>query len=405
MATDLLNESWSNSSLMTTGDENRTINGSLPTNQPGSSTIDWLDEKKAMYTAEIVLQCTFLVVGLFGNFLTIAIMVYTKWTNVATRHVLTALAISDSAMIITQIFNQDFFHDMLGLDVRALSNIGCKICFMFYRTSKLTSSWLVVYICFERYIAVMYPLKVRKILTEKRTNIFILANYVTMTIFNIILAHSTAVKNDECQKYISTSSNISISRALLLCELLLYSVIPIMVMSVLTPVIIIKLVHRHKAQKRLVNNIEDKTERGRKQLQELIRTTVALTSVVVTFIILLTPIAVFHQVKFWQEKEKHEIESIFYAFMLREISQRLEQVNYSINFFLYILNSSRFRNSVLELMHLKVKKTFTSTYPKITGTTRVEEQNTKQVCKKAMSSIEVTGNTEVPDCTVEPGRY
>lgn len=398
MATDLLKEAWSNKSLMTTGDENMTISSTLQTNESGRSTIDWLDDKKAMYTAEIVLQCTFLVVGLFGNSLTIVIMVYTKWTNVATRHVLTAMAISDSAMIITQIFNQDFLHDMLGLDIRALSNIGCKIFFIFYRTSKLTSSWLVVYICFERYIAVKYPLKVRKIITEKRTKLFIFANYVTMAIIEIVLSHSTAVSNDICQKYISTSSNTLLFQAIVLCELLVLSVIPIMVMSVLTPVIIITLVQRHKENKRLVNNIEDKTERGKKQLQELIRTTIALTSVVVTFIICLTPITVLHQVKFWQDKTKQEMETIFYIFMFREISQRLEQVNYSINFFLYILNSSRFRNSVLEFMHIKVKKTFTSTYPKITGTTRAEEHNKIRVSNKTMSSIELTGNTEV-------GRY
>ncbi|XP_060552919.1 delta-type opioid receptor-like [Ruditapes philippinarum] len=349
----LLNQTWSNDSETTLQNVTTPIDDVKPTKNSPMSSIDWEDEKKAMYNIEIILHCIFLAVGLVGNGLTIGVLIYKKWKNVTSRHILIALAVSDTAMICSHTFNQDFLQDLFKLDVRAFSDIGCKIFYIFYHTSKMTSSWFIVFLCIERFVAVKFPLKVKIIITEMRIKVYIIVVYLTMTGFAIILSFSTATDNMICKKDAIASNEKQMFRALMLVEMLLYSVGPIFLMSVLTPIIILQLYKRYQYKKALTNKTETGKEREIQQLQELIRTTTVLISVVAAFIICVTPITVFQQVKFWLHIKKKEMERTYSIFVFRETSQRLEQINYSINFFLYILTSNTFRKTVLEMLHLK----------------------------------------------------
>jgi hypothetical protein len=315
-------------------------------NSPMSS-IDWEDEKKAMYNIEIILHSIFLAVGLVGNSLTIGVLIYKKWNNVTSRYILIALAVSDTVMLCTQTFNKDFLQDLFKLDVRAFSDIGCKIFYIFYRTSKMTSSWFIVFLCIERFVAVKFPLKVKIVITEMRTKVYIIVVYLTMTGFAIIMSFSTATGNMICKMDAIVTKEKHMFRILLLIEIILYSVGPIFLMSGLTPIIIIQLYKRYQYRKTLTNKTV--TWKERQELKELIRTTTVLISVVAAFIICVTPITVFQQIFIDTKK----IENTYSIFVFRETSPRLEQINYSINFFLYILTSSSFRKTLLEMLHIK----------------------------------------------------
>ncbi|XP_060572255.1 kappa-type opioid receptor-like [Ruditapes philippinarum] len=391
----LLNQTWSNESETTLQNVTTTMDDVKPTKNSPMSSIDWEGEKKAMYNIEIILHCIFLVVGLVGNSLTIAVLIYKKWKNIASRHILIALAVSDTAMICSHTFNQDFLQDLFKLDVRAFSDIGCKIFYIFYRTSKMTSSWFIVFLCIERFVAVKFPLKVKIIITEMRIKVYIIVVYLTMTGFAIILSFSTATENMICKKDAMVSNEKQMFQALMLVEMLLYSVGPICLMSVLTPIIILQLYKRYQYKKTLTNNVQTETgkEREIQQLQELLRTTTVLISVVAAFIICVTPITVFQQVKFWLHIKKKEMERTYSIFVFRETSQRLEQINYSINFFLYILTSNTFRKTVLEMLHLKqnIERTSSKSQTQLTNIERAKAKraaltsNTEDTCNEGDS--------------------
>jgi hypothetical protein len=214
-----------------------------------------------------------------------------------------------------------------------------------------------------------------------------------MTGFAIILSFSTATDNMICKKDAIASNEKQMFRALMLVEMLLYSVGPIFLMSVLTPIIILQLYKRYQYKKALTNKTETGKEREIQQLQELIRTTTVLISVVAAFIICVTPITVFQQVKFWLHIKKKEMETTYSIFVFRETSQRLEQINYSINFFLYILTSNTFRKTVLEMLHLKqnIERTSSKSQTQLTNIERAKAKraaltsNTEHTCNEGES--------------------
>lgn len=105
----------------------------------------------------------FFIVGICGNFTSICVMLSQQFRKMSVSVAIIALSVSDTWFIIMFPLNKLFVRELLGVDVRSLSVIGCKIFFWLWRTSKMTSSWFVVLICAERFIAVWLPFKVRKL--------------------------------------------------------------------------------------------------------------------------------------------------------------------------------------------------------------------------------------------------
>ena len=115
-----------------------------------------------------------LVIGLFGNFMSIVFMTRQEFSKMPMRIIIIALAISDTIVIIMHPHNKPYVRSFLGADVRSYNVTSCKVFYWFFRTAKMTSSWLIVLISMERFVAVWFPLKAKFINT--RRNIFI-GNY------------------------------------------------------------------------------------------------------------------------------------------------------------------------------------------------------------------------------------
>lgn len=158
---------------------NNSDNATLgPEELPQPKTIAWQHVSDNFYRANYVILPTFLVIGLFGNSLTIATMVSKEFRNLTSRYILICLALSDTTLILTQPFNKLFVRKLLGYDVRAISDVGCKTFFHIFKTAKMTSSWLIVLLCFERFVAVVIPLKAKSIITKKTIFAMIALDYI-----------------------------------------------------------------------------------------------------------------------------------------------------------------------------------------------------------------------------------
>ncbi|XP_050409643.1 growth hormone secretagogue receptor type 1-like, partial [Patella vulgata] len=113
----------------------------------------------------------FLVIGLSGNTLTIIVMLSQQFRKMSFSVILVALALSDTTLIIMLPFNKGFVREILGVDIRALSSAGCKLFFFMFRSAKMTSSWFVVFLCLEKFVAVWFPLKIKFICTKRNAYI------------------------------------------------------------------------------------------------------------------------------------------------------------------------------------------------------------------------------------------
>lgn len=296
----------------------------------------------------IFLLPTCLVFGVMGNFVTMVVMNTKSLSTLTSKYFLIALAISDNILLLTQPFNQLIVISMFGQDVRALSNIGCKLYFWFFKNGKMTSSWFVVFLCIERFVAVQFPFKVKSVFCKRNCLIGVTVVYLVMAVYNGVWSWAHNIMPDGyCYPdgFDKTDTDDAILfRNMLIVGCLLYSIVPIFIMATITPMIIAKLGRRSRLRRKLTHSTG-------KEL-ELVRASTMLLSIVITYIICVAPVTALHLISFF---------SGFHAFgnnpkpflIFRDMSQILEQLNYTVNFFIYVASNRQFRQSVVRLFNLQ----------------------------------------------------
>ena len=287
---------------------------------------------------------TSLLVGCVGYVLTVCVMNLNSFSKLSARVFLIALAFSDTTVILTQPLHKMFIIQVFGLDIRAISSFGCKLSFWFFRTGKMMSSWFVVCICVERFVAVLFPFKVKILFTKRRSYVIIAIIFLALGIFNFRWSFSSNVLNNG----ICVSEAIDKTdprevldyRIMLFLGISLLVIVPVSILLILTPVIIIML------RKQALNR-KNLTKSG-KHDKQVLKATTMLMSVIVAFVVMATPFGVFHVISLFKGKLLHEENTTLYQ-IGRGIAETLDQLNYTVNFFLYVLTSGQFRVAVVAL--------------------------------------------------------
>ncbi|XP_062578283.1 growth hormone secretagogue receptor type 1-like [Saccostrea cucullata] len=307
--------------------------------ESGPSVIDYINY--------VFLPAT-VTIGITGNLLTIVVMKSKQFSTAPSSYLLICLAVSDSVLLLIQPLNKSFVMDVIGQDVRALNSSLCKLYFVIRRASKVTSSWFVVGLCVERFIAVWFPLKAKFYMSKRTVLAGILAVYFVTFAFTGAFSYATDVVKGKCQPdAYDLEDPVARERfgAMLRAGTVLYSVAPMIILITLTPLIIGKLIHHNQTRKKMtgsaVNNSKDDG-----------RVTAMLIGIVLAYIILVLPITILHNAAY--ELKISAFASNNDGFNLfKEISQLLEQLNYALNFFLYVMTSRRFRSVLLEVITCK----------------------------------------------------
>ncbi|XP_052792017.1 C-C chemokine receptor type 5-like [Mya arenaria] len=308
----------------------------------------WKYVQDNFYTAGYVITPMFLIFGLFGNILTILIMSSKVFSGMTSRYILIALAISDTTLLLTQPFNKLFVRKMIGYDVRAISDVGCKAFFHIFKTGKMTSSWLIVILCFERFIAVVFPFKAKAIITIKSIMALIILDYLFIGIFNAVWTFSSIVVDGVCKPDITYAHTKEKYRDYLIAGSSFYSLIPMIVMAIMTPVIVYRLLRQKKIRNRMSKGGGASAEKAD---ADTLRISVMLIGVVVAYIAFVLPITVVHNLAFWKSVSVFDTNTLQF-FLMREVAQILEQLNYAVNFVLYVLCSTKFRKRAMEILHI-----------------------------------------------------
>ncbi|XP_022335190.2 putative G-protein coupled receptor 139 [Crassostrea virginica] len=308
-----------------------------PTQAPGTVYDDVLE---GLAYVNYILLPTMLVLGIGGNVLTIIVMTSPKFRQLTSRIYLIFLALSDITLLLTQPFNKMFIIKMIGFDVRALSDVGCKVFFWFFRTGKMTSSWFVVCLCIERFVAVWFPLKAKIISTQKSAVLQIASVYLVIGTFNGFWTKNSKILPDgNCYPdYFNKSNKMEAEeyKAMLTAGSSLYSLVPLCLLATVTPLIVFKLAHHRQQRQRMTTATKG---------DKAVKTTAMLIGIVAAYFVLVLPITLLHNIAFYMGmKSFGDNPKGFLIF--RDVSQILEQINYGINFYLYVLTSTQFRQQL-----------------------------------------------------------
>jgi hypothetical protein len=128
-------------------------------------------------------------------------------------------------------------------------------------------------------------------------------------------------------------------KAMLTAGSSLYSLVPLCLLATVTPLIVFKLARHRQQRKRLAATTKNDNAQATK-------TTAMLIGIVVAYFVLVLPITLLHNIAFYMGmKSFGDNPKGFLIF--RDVAQILEQINYGINFYLYVLTSTQFRQQLI----------------------------------------------------------
>ncbi|XP_041354154.1 growth hormone secretagogue receptor type 1-like [Gigantopelta aegis] len=301
---------------------------------------------------EYVLIPVWFVVGIVGNTLSVVIMLTKEFRVLTSSLIIICLSVSDSAVLIMQPFQSKLFSDLFGFDIRSLSNVICVVFSVLWRTAKSSSAWLVVLISVERLLAVCLPLHVKFICTRRNTKLVIGLIYVSVLAFSTAWSLSSRISNDGfCVfNYVGQGVDIATVQAMLISGTIICGMLPTCILPLTTLVILCRLQQIRRKRRTLMN---DQIVGAREQTSKI---AAMLMSVPIAFVILASPTWIGHNAGFVLG------ENFLSSKMLttwRYVAQPLEQMNYSINVFLYITCSRMYRKRLVALIRQTKKSSST----------------------------------------------
>lgn len=280
---------------------------------------------------------TFLALGLFGNTMTIFVMRYSLFSSTSVAIVVVALSLSDTVLILMAPFNRLFIQRYLRIDIRALHWLGCKAFFWFWRTAKMTSSWFMVLIALERLVVKIRPRGAENLFTKRYASVGIMFVCLLAIAYTTGFASiSDGVRRSKCVYGLPDNRSHGILiRNLSLGMLCLYTFIPI-AFALFLCLISVCMARRH-------NDPECVTMPGENEASDKEGVSEKLSSmlfgVVIIFCNLLIPVAVLHVLPMAHPASTSTMPFVIF----RIVAETLEELNYSIKFYVYLISSCFFR--------------------------------------------------------------
>ncbi|XP_052792147.1 growth hormone secretagogue receptor type 1-like [Mya arenaria] len=303
--------------------------------------------KQVFFNIQYFMLPFFLVTGISGNSITIATMLSSKFEHLTSRYILIFMALSDTMLLITQPFNKLWVIRLFGVDYRAISELSCKIFFVIFRSAKMTSSWLVVLLCYERFVAVVFPLQAKSIIRKRFMFPAIALDYLVMFTYNSVWHFSSGVVSGICKPDIPSFKH----QVFVIIGCTFYSFIPTALLLIFTPQIIVRLLRHSRLRRHISTFSKQAANASARKEEETVRASVMVLGVMLAYIVLIIPITTVHMYAFSAGVSAFDVNSLGF-FIYREIAQMLEQINYAVNFFFYVLCSGAFRQRVKELLCL-----------------------------------------------------
>ncbi|XP_041374836.1 growth hormone secretagogue receptor type 1-like [Gigantopelta aegis] len=280
------------------------------------------------------------VIGCIGNGLTVVTMATLPFRRMNWSIVLTCLAFADTVMLCVIAVRKPFVNDLIGYDILALTNAGCKIFHFTRRAAKMLSSWFVVLICVERFVAICFPLKVKNICTRRKTISAIIVVCIVGFLFGATSSDTVILIGPVCRPADPSPAKKLQGQISLLIGSSLMAVIPMLILITLTPIICITLLRQRRARTKLASATD--------QMDPFTKVSAMLVSVHSSYIVLVLPHFVYTNFKFVRTFNPalydKDVMGVF-----SQVSGVLELVNHAINFFLYVGFNSMFRKRLTEV--------------------------------------------------------
>ena len=350
-------EFWSTldtSQAIVTGDDGNVT--TAPT-MPTAVTIkaDTLTTALNIFQAYVVLPVV--ILGIFGNTMSIAIFSRSFKRDSATSQYCVALAVSDCSMVILvglkNWLSEGLAHISSGqlyFNPLVASNTVCKILRYLEQTCMFLSSWFIVCFSAERCFAVWNPFKRLSFLTSRRRITAILTLIGTACVFKTYVAVFFTVFDQAGQPSCWYPPHMSPSDKMLLLMIDIFSNIGIPCILIFAFNIAIS--YRIVRSTSVMSQTSDSNDLRNRQRRE-IKTVVNLLCISTFFFVCTMPTVVMWSYVDYVFYVKQESTPLFTAALFTD---SLTILNYSLNFIIYGVSLDFYRRELFHMLFCKICK-------------------------------------------------
>ncbi|XP_045160733.2 thyrotropin-releasing hormone receptor-like [Mercenaria mercenaria] len=300
-------------------------------------------------------------VGTFGNILTIIILMQRRNRQSSTAIYLTALAVADLLVLWAGLLRQ-WIKYTFETDLVNLSVIWCKTQVFLVYIGFQCSSWFLVAVTSERFIAVWFPHKARFVCNPKNSCVIIVMITSFIVLLNThwyygfsLISHSKNNGTDDfyCENIDDDDYNTFLVKWDWV-DLCLTSLIPMTLFLFANCSIIFIMIKRKKSTLNRIAPLNGTASAPGRKMSQM---TVTLVIVNIVFIVCSTPISI-HIIKQPYTAEVTNQDTAVLELWWAVVNC-LAYLNNTLNFVLYFLSGSRFREQVRALFRRDSSTTVT----------------------------------------------
>ena len=282
----------------------------------------------------ILPSITFSAIGLIANTLVIIVVVKGSLRHMVFMSIVMLLAITDNIALCTSNLSlRELFGRIFGESV-----LSCRILSFLAPCSGLYSSWLIVLISAEGFLAVFFPLKVHIYFTLKRSYILMAVLATISCIISVFYLFAVNVDVLDGYAYCQLGTSVNGGLAHIILSVLLYSILPFSIITILNSLIVRKLKSKPKIHLQNPKQVSSR-DKSLVLMMFAICTVFAVTTFPICVSMIIT--SAIHHVHL---SDGTAFSEWFYVFTLV-----LANINHSVNFCFYCITGTVFRKALFPL--------------------------------------------------------
>ena len=283
------------------------------------------------------------LIGIPGNILSFIVMKSPRFRYKSYSHYLCALAVFDTLVLVVKYLKRvdDLMHITQGHGfLHGYTDAGCKIHNFTEHVCYLMSSWVVLCMTLERFIAVNFPFKKDLLCRPRNAVTIILVVFAVMSysqIFRLIIIEKDE-KDSLCiapTRYL----HIYVVMHIYMYQLVLQFMLPAILILVCNLTILWKI---RRLQYMVAKHGTNHSVRAYAKRH---KTTCTLLLISFTYIVTLLPLVLLSMIMYVAVRVNPVLAMWMYrnADSVRHVFELLSEINYGINFYIYIMSGAQFR--------------------------------------------------------------
>lgn len=285
------------------------------------------------------------VVGITGNFLSLLVLKTRRFRNKSYSHYLCSLAVFDTLVLCGKLVHRvDSLLSVAGSNPGLFASFGdalCKIQNFTEHVCYLMSSWLVLFMTLERFIAVQFPFKKDTLCRSRNAVTVIVVVFASMSysqIFRLIVVENVQGHCGAPDRY----GFVYLALHIYLYQIILQFMLP----AVLILICNLSILRKIRQLKATVyrQNTSGTSGRGQGQKQWH-KTTLMLLLVSFTYLVCLFPNVLLSLLIHISILTNPSIARILFVKLndLRGVLEFFSELNYAANFYIYVFSGLQFR--------------------------------------------------------------